>query len=52
MAVIDTPILTELAARTESATKVYGSGDTQVTALDHVDVAGLVDLGHPRLGQP
>ena len=38
MAVIDTPILTELAARTESATKVYGSGDTQVTALDHVDV--------------
>jgi putative ABC transport system ATP-binding protein len=38
MAVIDTPVLTELAARTESATKVYGSGDTQVTALDNVDV--------------
>ncbi len=38
MAVIDTPVLTELAARTEGATKVYGSGDTQVTALDQVDV--------------
>ena len=38
MAVIDTPVLTELAARTEGATKVYGSGDTQVTALDGVDV--------------
>ena len=39
MAVIDVPVMTELAARTETATKIYGSGDTQVTALDGVDVA-------------
>jgi putative ABC transport system ATP-binding protein len=38
MAVIDTPVLTELAARTENATKIYGSGDTRVTALDDVSV--------------
>ena len=38
MAIIDTPVLTELAARTEAATRIYGSGDTMVTALDRVDV--------------
>ncbi|MGI9608472.1 MAG: ABC transporter ATP-binding protein [Acidimicrobiales bacterium] len=37
MTLIDTPVITELAARTEAATRVYGSGDTRVTALDAVD---------------
>ena len=32
------------AARTEAVTKIYGSGETQVTALDHVDVA--FERGH------
>ena len=26
------------AARTDAVTKIYGEGETQVTALDHVDV--------------
>ena len=38
MTLIDTPVLTEVAARTDRATRVYGSGDTRVTALDEVDV--------------
>jgi putative ABC transport system ATP-binding protein len=39
MTLTDTPVLTELAARTERATKTYGADDTQVTALDSVDVS-------------
>ncbi len=32
-------VITSSAARTEAATKIYGSGDTQVVALDGVDVS-------------
>ena len=39
MTLTDTPVLTELAARTERAIKTYGADDTQVTALDGVDVS-------------
>ncbi|MCU1693412.1 MAG: transporter ATP-binding protein [Frankiales bacterium] len=38
------PVLSDgpvVAARAEGLTKVYGSGDTRVVALDHVDVAFL-----------
>jgi len=41
MTMLQTPpaVTTTVAAYAEAATKIYGSGDTQVTALDRVDVA-------------
>jgi len=43
MTMLDTPIAAAengaVAAYAEAATKIYGSGDTQVTALDSVDVS-------------
>jgi putative ABC transport system ATP-binding protein len=39
MLVMDAPVQTKVAARTEGATKIYGDGDTTVTALDAVDVS-------------
>jgi len=39
MLVMDAPVQTRVAARTEGATKIYGDGDTTVTALDAVDVS-------------
>lgn len=39
MMVMEAPVQTTIAARTHAATKVYGDGDTQVTALDSVDVS-------------
>jgi len=37
--VMEAPVQAAIAARTESATKIYGDGDTQVTALDGVNVS-------------
>ena len=39
MMVMEAPVQAAIAARTEGATKRYGDGDTQVTALDGVDVS-------------
>ena len=39
MMVMEAPVQAAIAARTESATKIYGDGDTQVTALDGVNVS-------------
>ena len=35
---LDLPSITTVAASARGATKVYGTGDTEVTALDNVDV--------------
>jgi len=38
MTMVDTPTQTKVAARTEAASRIYGGGETKVTALDQVDV--------------
>ncbi|MPZ54260.1 MAG: ATP-binding cassette domain-containing protein [Acidimicrobiia bacterium] len=48
---MESPITTDLAARAVRATKIYGSGDTAVTAIDSVDLdvkgAELVSIMGP-----
>ncbi len=39
MATAPSPVGTTIAARAVDASKVYGSGETEVRALDHIDVA-------------